>query len=158
MGSRTNIAGHVATWGIAQVCLCETKDQGPGGAIAPFWGIANLPEKVSRDMEYRNESIAMSRDLSGTKIASQDRNDHGGRKRARNHSAAEIVRFFAPPAAQNLLAASDFCAWPQNRRKLAATTAKVTQVATAARFRGRSDHGTLSTRYGATKTLAIEKS
>ena len=64
-----------------------------------------------------------SQELSGTKIASQNRSDHGGRKRARNHSAAEIARFFALPAAKNSLAASDFWGLPQNRRKIAATTA-----------------------------------
>ena len=46
--------------------------------------------------------------LSGTKIASQNRSDHGGRKRARNDSAAEIAGFFASPAAKKSLAASDF--------------------------------------------------
>ena len=39
--------------------------------------------------------------LSGTKIASQNRGDRGGRKRARNHSAAEIAGFFASPAFKN---------------------------------------------------------
>ena len=43
------------------MCLCETKYQ--GGGIAPFWGSANLPEKVSRDMGYRSDSIAISRDM-----------------------------------------------------------------------------------------------
>ena len=47
-------------------------------------------------------------ELSGTKIASQNRSDHGGRKRARNHFAAEIAGFFALPAAKKSLAASDF--------------------------------------------------
>ena len=61
--------------------------------------------------------------LSGTKIASQNRSDHGGRKRARNHSAAEIAGFFASPAAKKSLAASDFWGWRQNCRKIAATTA-----------------------------------
>ena len=47
--------------------------------------------------------------LSSTKIASQNRSDHGGRKRARNHSAAEIAGFFASVAAtKKSLAASDF--------------------------------------------------
>ena len=60
--------------------------------------------------------------LSGTKIASQNRSDHGGGKRARNHSAAEIAEFFASPAAKKSLAASDFrVVKPQNHRKLAAT-------------------------------------
>ena len=35
----------------------------PRGGIAPFWGNANLPEKVSRDMGYRSDSIAVSRDM-----------------------------------------------------------------------------------------------
>ena len=43
---------------IAQMCLCETKYQ--GGGIASFWGAANLSDKVSRDMGYRNDSIAIS--------------------------------------------------------------------------------------------------
>ena len=34
-----------------------------GGGIAPFWGSANLPEKVSRNMGYRSDSIAVSRDM-----------------------------------------------------------------------------------------------
>ena len=41
MGCRTIIARYVAKWGIAQMCLCETKSQ--GGGIAPLWGGANLP-------------------------------------------------------------------------------------------------------------------
>ena len=36
--------------------------------------------------------------LSGTKIASQNRSDHGGRKRARNHSMQKLQGFFASPA------------------------------------------------------------
>ena len=53
-----------ATWcnmGIAQMCLCETKYQ--GGGIAPFWGSADLPEKVSFDMGYRSDGIAISPDM-----------------------------------------------------------------------------------------------
>ena len=61
VGYRTTIARYVAKRGIAQMCLCETKYQ--GGGIAPFWGSANLPEKVSRDMGYRSDSIAVSRDM-----------------------------------------------------------------------------------------------
>ena len=38
--------------------------------------------------------------LSGTKIASQNRSDRGGRKRARNHSTAEIAGRFASAAAK----------------------------------------------------------
>ena len=33
------------------------------GGISPFWGDANLPPKVSRDMGYRSDSIAVSRDM-----------------------------------------------------------------------------------------------
>ena len=33
------------------------------GGIAPFWGDANLAEKVSRDVGYRSGSIAISRDI-----------------------------------------------------------------------------------------------
>ena len=44
------------------MCLCETKCQGAG--IAPFRGAAaNLPEEVSRDMGYRSDSIAISRNM-----------------------------------------------------------------------------------------------
>ena len=43
------------------MCLCETKCQ--EGGIAPFWGATHLPEKVSRDMGYRSDSIAISRDM-----------------------------------------------------------------------------------------------
>ena len=60
VGYRTIIARYVAKWGIAQMCLCETKYQ--GGGIAPFRGSANLLEEVSRDMGYRSDSIAISRD------------------------------------------------------------------------------------------------
>ena len=43
------------------MCLCETKYQG-GGCIAPYWGSAHLPQKISRDMGYRSDSIAVSHD------------------------------------------------------------------------------------------------
>ena len=48
MRYRTIIARYVAKRGIAQMWLCETKCQ--GGGIAPCWGSANLPKKVSRDI------------------------------------------------------------------------------------------------------------
>ena len=57
--------------------------------------------------------------LSGTKIASQNRNDHGGRRQARNHFAAEIAGFSASPAAKKSLAASDFGMRPQLAFKIA---------------------------------------
>ena len=59
----------------------------------------------------------------GTKIASQNRSDHGGHKQARSRSAAEIARFFASAATEKLLAAGDFLGYPRNRRKLAETMA-----------------------------------
>ena len=61
-------------WGIAQIsrnmlqngvsrrCAC-VKISTKGGGFAPFWGAANLSEKVSRDMGYRSDSIAISRDM-----------------------------------------------------------------------------------------------
>ena len=62
MGYRTIIAQYVAKWGIAQMCLCETKYIW-GGVSHHFGGNADLPEKVSRDMGYRSDSIAISRDM-----------------------------------------------------------------------------------------------
>ena len=61
MGYCTIIARYVAKWGIAQMCLCGTKCQ--GGVSHHFGESANLPEKVSRDMGYRSDSIAVSRDM-----------------------------------------------------------------------------------------------
>ena len=60
MGYRTIIARYVAKWGIA---CASVKLSTKGGGIAPFWGSANLHEKVSRDMGYRSDSIAVSRDM-----------------------------------------------------------------------------------------------
>ena len=48
------------------MCLCKIKYE--GGGIAPFWGNANLPEKVSRDTGYRSDSIAISRDTGPLRI------------------------------------------------------------------------------------------
>ena len=59
MGYRTIIARYVARWGIAQMFLCEMKYQ---GGYRTILGSANLPYKVSRDMGYRSDSIAISRD------------------------------------------------------------------------------------------------
>ena len=60
---------------------------------------------------------------------------------ARNHSAAEIAGFFASAAAKKSLAASDF--WV-NLKIAGSSQRPWPQVAAAARFCGRSDHGTLS--------------
>ena len=87
--------------------------------------------------------IDVWQDLSGTQIASPNRSDHGGRKRARNESAAEIAGFFAAVAAKKSLAASDL----RLILKIAGSSQRPwPQVAAAARFRGRSDHGTLRAR------------
>ena len=43
------------------MCLCETKRQERG--IAPFWACADLPEKISRDMGYHSDGVAISRDM-----------------------------------------------------------------------------------------------
>ena len=39
------------------------QNQVPREGIAPFWGNANLPHKVSCDMGYRSDSIAVLRDM-----------------------------------------------------------------------------------------------
>ena len=31
--------------------------------MAPFWGAVNLPEKASRDMGHRSDTIPISRDM-----------------------------------------------------------------------------------------------
>ena len=44
VGYRTIIARYVATWGIAQMCLCETKYQG-GGVSHHFWAVQTSLKK-----------------------------------------------------------------------------------------------------------------
>ena len=61
MGYRTIITRYVAKWGVAQMCLCETKYQ--GGVSHHFGGVLTFPKTVSRDMGYRSDSIAVSRDM-----------------------------------------------------------------------------------------------
>ena len=68
LGYRTIIARYAAKWGIAQMCLCETKYQ------EGYRTISNLPENVSRDMGYRRDSIAISRDMRATKITAEAQN------------------------------------------------------------------------------------
>ena len=58
MRYRAIIAWYVAKWGIAQMCLCETKHQ---GEYRVFMGECYPPWKVSRVMGYRSDSIAISR-------------------------------------------------------------------------------------------------
>ena len=76
----------------------------------------------------------MALPLSSTKIASLNRNDHGGCKRARNHSASEIARSLGL-ASKSQEARSDHRCKSQRPPP---------QVASAARFCGCSDHRTLS--------------
>ena len=66
MGYRTIIARYVAKWGVAEMCMCETKYQGV--VSHHFGGLLNLPKKVSRDMGYRSDSIAVSRDMGPLRI------------------------------------------------------------------------------------------
>ena len=67
MWYRTIIARSVAKWGIAQICLSETMCH---GEVSHDFGWVLTPlKKVSREMGYRCDSIAISRDmgpLSGT--------------------------------------------------------------------------------------------
>ena len=93
------------------------------------------------DLGHREFLRVLGATLSGTKIASQNRSDHGGCKWARNHSAAEIARVFRFGGRnKKTLAASDF--WVT--LKIAGSSQRPwLQVAAAARFCGRSDYGTL---------------
>ena len=104
----------------------------------PAWGLLRGMDLLTRPVNQQFNRT--DQQLSGTKIASQNRSDHGGRKRARNHSAAEIAGFFASPAANKSLAASDFGV---NLKIAGSSQRPWPQVAAAARFCGRSDHGTL---------------
>ena len=54
------IARYVAKWGIAQMCLFETRRH---GGIAPLWGSANVPLKTSREKGDRSDSIAIAHDM-----------------------------------------------------------------------------------------------
>ena len=60
-GYRTIIARYVAKWGIAQKCLYETKYQ--GGVSHHFGGVLTSLKKVSCDMGYCSDSIAISRNM-----------------------------------------------------------------------------------------------
>ena len=44
----------------------------------------------------------LSPDLSGTDLASQNRSDHSGRERARNHSVGEMAGVFTSPVAKKI--------------------------------------------------------
>ena len=76
--SIANLFRACFSWGIAQLsrdtlqngvshrCACVKLNT--QGGIAPLWEGANLPQKVSRDMEYRSDSIAVSRDMAPLRI------------------------------------------------------------------------------------------
>ena len=59
-GHCTMIARYVAKWGIAQMCLCETKHQ---EGLHHVGGSANLPKKSIVRYGVGNDSIAISRDM-----------------------------------------------------------------------------------------------
>ena len=40
---------------------CACVKQSAKGGISPFWGSANIPEKVSRDMRYRSDSSRVAK-------------------------------------------------------------------------------------------------
>ena len=80
--------------------------------------------------------------LSGTKIASQNRSDHGGRKWAHNHFPLQKSQGFSLRRPQKI--ASPPAIFGVSLRIAGKSQRPRPQVAAAARFRGRSDHGTLS--------------
>ena len=57
-GYRTILVRCVAKEGIAQMCPCEAKHQ---GAVSHHFGEVLTSLKVSRDMGYHSDSIAVSR-------------------------------------------------------------------------------------------------
>ena len=98
-------------------------------------------KEISKKLLVQHQFWNPAPQLSGTKIASQNRSDRdGGRKRARNHSAAEIAAFFASPAAKKSIAASDLKFASKSQEARSDHGCKSPQP----RDHGRSDHGTLS--------------
>ena len=59
-GYRTITARYAAKWGIAQMCLCETKHQ--EGASHHFGGVPTSL-KTYHAIRYRSDTIARSRDM-----------------------------------------------------------------------------------------------
>ena len=80
------------------------------GALPETFSIPNTHRGEQRSGGAQNNDLGdqLHYTLGGTKIAQQNRSDHGCRKRARNHSDAENAGFFASLAAQVSLAAGDF--------------------------------------------------
>ena len=67
MGYRTIIARYVAKRGIAQMCLCKSKYQ--GGVSHHFGEVLTSLKKLSLDMGYRGDIIAVSRDMGPLSIS-----------------------------------------------------------------------------------------
>ena len=61
MGYRTTTARYVAKFREPHTCACVKQSR--EGRIAPFWGAADLPDKVSGDIGCRSDSIAILRDM-----------------------------------------------------------------------------------------------
>ena len=66
MGYRTIIARYVAKWGIARMCLCKIKYH--WGVSHHFGGVLTSLKKYPRDMGYRSDSIAVSRDMGPLRV------------------------------------------------------------------------------------------
>ena len=81
--------------------LANFHDNRCNDLIALFWVIWGLT------------SPGQGHNPSGTKLASQKRSDHGGRKRARNHSTAEIAVLFASQAAKKSQSLAILGGYPQ---------------------------------------------
>ena len=73
----------------------EKETRGPQGRRNRSSGTETKPEP------YPFAQRVPIHSLSGKKSHRQNRNEHGGRKRTRNHSAVEIAGFFASPAERN---------------------------------------------------------
>ena len=78
--------------------FCEAPGEGSRAGVGEgYWGMGvwrALGEASRSGTQLGPDPPLGVLELSGTNIASQNRSDHGGRKRARNQSAAEIAGFF----------------------------------------------------------------
>ena len=100
-------------------------------------------EWLSNFLAGQFSSVLLPCDLSGTVTASRYRSDQGSCKRARNHSAAEMAGVFASLVAKQSLAASNFLGLASKSQEARSNNDRKSPP----RFRGRSDHRTLSLRY-----------
>ena len=71
-GASHNLLRDTLQNAVPHSCAC-VKLSAKGVGIAPFWGRANLPEKVSRDMGYRSDIIATSRNMRPLSLVEQRR-------------------------------------------------------------------------------------